>query len=121
LKEILTKVAALNLHERNFLQSSAIARTNKTFTMELESLNTGTVRWTKLKERDGVEVEEEKIIPPRLVDYIPRLVSDIKLTVDLNHCNKLNELAAVLINLPDWFDDMGASLELIDKPNNLSS
>ena len=86
--------------------------------MELKQLYTGQVRWTKLRERDGVEIEDMKIIPPGLVGYIPKLVADLKITVDLNQCNKLNELAALLINLPDWFDQARVSLELIDKPNN---
>ena len=74
LKEILTKVASLNRFERNFLESSAIARENKTFTMELKSLKqSGSVRWAMLRERE--EVDALCDIPPRLVDYIIRLVA----------------------------------------------
>ena len=86
--------------------------------MELKKVQKGQVRWTKLQGRDGVESVDTKIVPPGLVTYIPKLVADLKIIVDLNLCNKLNELAAVLINLPDWFDQAAVSLELIDKPDN---
>ena len=117
LQEILLKVATLNKFERTFLESSSLMRENKKFSMELKSQKkSGNVRWVMISNRDELG-EAMKEIPPRLVDYITRLVSELTITVDLYSNNKLDELSCLLVNLPKWFDKKGVSLALIDKPN----
>ena len=67
----------------------------------------GIVSWTRHCDRDNLSnLNQGKIIPPRLVEYIPRLVADIVITVDLNICNRFDVLAALLNSLPLRFDQM---------------
>ena len=62
-------------------------------------------------------IDEQSLIPKRLSIYIPRVVSELKLTVDLNYCDQLSELSTTITTLPAHFDHMGVSLEIIDKPS----
>ena len=72
-------------------------------------------RWVTINERTDVKALPE--IPPRLVDYITRLVSRLNITVNLYQQNQLQELSVLLINLPRWFDKQCVTLSLIDRPN----
>ena len=78
--------------------------------------NGGSVRWSMLGYTHS-EMGVVNEIPPRLVDFIPRLVSELKVSVDLQLCNHLGELACTLKELPLRFDDKCVSLAITDIPN----
>ena len=118
LQDIIVKISTLNKFERNELETSFFVRENKTFTMELRTSakNGGSVRWSMLSnihQEMGVINE----IPPRLVDFIPRLVTELKIFVDLQLCNHLGELVTTLKQLPLRFDNKCVSLAITDIPN----
>ena len=77
----------------------------------------GDLRWVYPNPRHMLLLKEQSLIPKRLSIYIPRVVCELKLTVDLNHCDQLSELSTTITTLPAHFDRMGVSLEIIDKPS----
>lgn len=85
--------------------------------MEMRQLRNGDLRWVYPNPRHMLLLKEQSLIPKRLSIYIPRVVCELKLTVDLNHCDQLSELSTTITTLPAHFDRMGVSLEIIDKPS----
>ena len=93
---MLTKITSLSKDERDALECSGIVRQNKTFQLN----------WC------GIFDE----VPDYWLNYVPKVISDLSITVDLfnEEKNKNEKLVDLIIRLPEWFDKGKVSIAIYD-------